>query len=152
MKHRKIPISAAKSLMCLHGIIILSSGHGIYLSLCPRVIWGLTSCSRHSVKSQIALGLSDNVIPSPSARMIIPPNHDDADGLIGYKLQGFLRQMEHFLTDMSNRVEHQKPATWLSYFVQLGLRQTQELIKTKTIRRGRLPQLHYYLEVKFLQI
>ena len=23
-------------------------------------------------------------------------------------LQGFLRQVEHFLTDMSNRVEHQK--------------------------------------------
>ena len=23
-------------------------------------------------------------------------------------IQGFLRQVEHFLTDMSNRVEHQK--------------------------------------------
>ena len=47
--------------------------------------------------------------------------------------------MEHFLTDMSNRVEHQKqnqPAIekWPFGFVfgvQLGLRQTQALIKTK---------------------
>ena len=57
---------------------------------------------------------------------------------IFYPLQPFRRQMEHFLTDMSNRVEHQKqnqPAIekWPFGFVfgvQLGLRQTRALIKT----------------------
>ena len=52
-------------------------------------------------------------------------------------LQHFRRQVEHFLTDMSNRVEHQKlnqvtaelPPGWV-FGVQLGLRQTQALIKT----------------------
>ena len=47
---------------------------------------------------------------------------------------------------MSNRVEHQKlsqvaaelPPGWV-FGVQPGLRQTQALIKTKTIRRGKLP-------------
>ena len=47
---------------------------------------------------------------------------------------------------MSNRVEHQKlnqvaaelPPGWV-FGVQLGLRQTQALIKTKTIRRGKVP-------------
>ena len=29
------------------------------------------------------------------------------NSLIFYQLHGFLRQMTHFLTDMSNRVEHQ---------------------------------------------
>ena len=54
-------------------------------------------------------------------------------------LQPFRRQMEHFLTDMSNRVEHQKrnqPAIekWPFGFVfgvQLGLRQTRALIQSK---------------------
>ena len=54
--------------------------------------------------------------------------------------------MEHFSTDMSNRVEHQKlnqvtaelPLDWV-FGVKLGLRKTQELIKTQTIRRGKLP-------------
>ena len=47
-------------------------------------------------------------------------------------LQGFMRQVEHFLTDISNRVEHQKlnqttaelSFGWV-FGVQLGLRQTQ---------------------------
>ena len=55
--------------------------------------------------------------------------------------------MEHFLTDMCNRVEHQKRnqtaiEKWPFGFVfgvQVGLRQTQALIKTKTIRRGKVP-------------
>ena len=54
-----------------------------------------------------------------------------------YGLHGFLRQMEHFLTEMSNRVEHQKlnqvtaelPPGWV-FGVQLGLRQTHALINT----------------------
>ena len=54
-------------------------------------------------------------------------------------VHGLLRQVEHFLTDMINRVEHQKrnqPAIekWPFGFVfgvQLGLRQTQALIKPK---------------------
>ena len=54
--------------------------------------------------------------------------------------------MKHFLTDMSNRVEHQKlnqttaelSFGWV-FGVQLGLRQTQALIKTKTIRRRKVP-------------
>ena len=54
------------------------------------------------------------------------------------RLQPFRRQMKHFLTDMSNRVEHQKqnqPAIekWPFGFVfgvQLGLRQTRALIKS----------------------
>ena len=53
------------------------------------------------------------------------------------ELHGFLRQVTHFLTDMSNRVEHQKqnqPAIekWPFGFVfgvQLGLRQTRALMK-----------------------
>ena len=52
----------------------------------------------------------------------------------------------HFLTDMSNRVELQKlnqttaelSFGWV-FGVQLGLRQTQALIKTTTIRRRRVP-------------
>ena len=48
--------------------------------------------------------------------------------------------------DMRNRVEHQKlnqeaaelPSGWV-FGVQLGLRQTQALNKTKTIRRGKVP-------------
>ena len=54
--------------------------------------------------------------------------------------------MKHFLTDMSNRVEHQKliqvaaelPPGWV-FGVQLGFRQTQALIKKITIRRGKVP-------------
>ena len=64
---------------------------------------------------------------------------------------------------MSNRVEHQKqnqPAIekWPFGFifgVQLGLRQTQALVKTKTIKRGKVPPVilqlcrkHYYFVVK----
>ena len=60
------------------------------------------------------------------------------DILIFPPLQPSQRQMEHFLTDMSNRVEHQKqnqPAIekWPFGFVfgvQLGLRRTRALIKT----------------------
>ena len=52
-------------------------------------------------------------------------------------VQPFRRQMGHFLTDMSNRVEHKKlnqvtaelPPGWV-FGVQLGLRQTQALINT----------------------
>ena len=63
----------------------------------------------------------------------------------GY-LHGFPRQAGHFFSGMSNRVEHQKlsqvaaelPPGWV-FGVQLGLRQTKALIKTKTIRRGKLP-------------
>ena len=55
------------------------------------------------------------------------------------ELHSLLRQVEHFLTDMSNRVEHQKrnqPAIEKRLFgfvfgVQLALRQTRALIKTK---------------------
>ena len=49
-----------------------------------------------------------------------------------FTVHGFLRQMEHFLTDMSNRVEHQNGrrvmAVWVRFGVQLGLRQTPALI------------------------
>ena len=53
-------------------------------------------------------------------------------------VHGFPRQMEHFLTDMYIRVEHQKRnqptiEKWPFGFVfgvQLGLRQTQALMKT----------------------
>ena len=54
------------------------------------------------------------------------------------RVQPFRRQMEHFLTDMKNRVEHQKrnqppiekrPFGFV-FGVQLHLRQTQALIKT----------------------
>ena len=67
---------------------------------------------------------------------------------------------------MSNRVEHQKlnqvgagrpPPGWV-FGVQLGLRQTQALIKTKNIRRRKVPpailllcRKHYYSVVKLLQ-
>ena len=67
---------------------------------------------------------------------------------------------------MSNRVEHQKlnqvgagrpPPGWV-FGVQLGLRQTQALIKTKNIRRRKVPpailllcRKHYYFVVKLLQ-
>ena len=56
--------------------------------------------------------------------------------------------MERILTDMSSQVEHQKkgnePAIHKCPFgfgfgVQLGLRQTQALIKIKTITRGNVP-------------
>ena len=65
--------------------------------------------------------------------------------------------MEHFLTDMSNRVEHQKlnqvaaelPPGWV-FGVQLGLRQTQALIKIKTIRRGKVPLSTLLLGIKLL--
>ena len=58
---------------------------------------------------------------------------------------------------MSNRVEHQKlnqeaaelPPGWV-FGVQLGLRQTQSLIKTKTIGRGRLPPATLLLRSKLL--
>ena len=61
-------------------------------------------------------------------------------------LQPFRRQVKHFLTDMSNRAEHQKlnqvtaelPPDGV-FCIQLGLRQTQALIKTKTMRRGKVP-------------
>ena len=50
-----------------------------------------------------------------------------------------------FLTDMSNRVEHLKLKQMAAeqppggvFGFQLGLRETQALIKSKTIRRGRL--------------
>ena len=63
-----------------------------------------------------------------------------------WALHGLFRQMGHFLTNMSNRVEHQKlnqttaelSFGWV-FGVQLGLRQTQALIKTTTIRRRRVP-------------
>ena len=49
-------------------------------------------------------------------------------------LHGFLRQMGHFLTGMSNRVEHQnepkRPQSGGRLGVQLGLRQTPALINT----------------------
>ena len=61
-------------------------------------------------------------------------------------LHGFPRQADHFFSGMSNRVEHQKlsqvaaelPPGWV-FGVQLGLRQPQALIKTLTMRRGKLP-------------
>ena len=54
--------------------------------------------------------------------------------------------MKHFLTDMSNRVKHQKlnqvaaerPPGWV-FVLQLGLQETLALIKMKTIRRGKVP-------------
>ena len=60
-------------------------------------------------------------------------------------LQGFPRYAGHFFFGMNNRIEHQKlshmaadlPPGWVSG-VQLGLRQTQARIKTKTIRRGKI--------------
>ena len=72
-------------------------------------------------------------------------------------VQGFLRQVEHFLTDMSNRVEHQKlnqttaelSFGWV-FGVQLGLRQTQELIKMRTIRRGKVPPAILLFSCKLL--
>ena len=59
-----------------------------------------------------------------------------------HRVRGFLQQMEHFLTDMSNLVEHQKlnevaavlPPGWV-FGVQFGLRQTQALIKIKKKRK-----------------
>ena len=59
--------------------------------------------------------------------------------------------------DMWNRVEHQKlnqeaaelPPGWV-FGVQLGLRQTQSLIKTKTIGRGRLPPATLLIRSKLL--
>ena len=65
--------------------------------------------------------------------------------------------MTHFLTDMSNRVEHQKlnqttaelSFGWV-FGVQLGLRQTQALIKTKTIRRRNVPPAKLLLSSKLL--
>ena len=64
-------------------------------------------------------------------------------------IQPFQSQMEHFLTDMSNRVEHQKrnqPAIekWPFGFVfgvQLGLRQTRALIQTKKNKLLQIKQL-----------
>ena len=68
----------------------------------------------------------------------------------------------HFLFDIDNRVEIQKlnqvaaelPPGWV-FGVQLGLWQTQALVKTKTIKRGKVPQAilllcrkHYYFVVK----
>ena len=72
-------------------------------------------------------------------------------------LQPFRRQVEHFLTDMSNRVEHQKlnqttaelSFGWV-FGVQLGLRQTQELIKMRTIRRGKVPPAILLFSCKLL--
>ena len=72
---------------------------------------------------------ADHFFPSKSTWTPETQPNDD--------LQPFLRQMEHFLTDMSNRVEHQKlnqvtaelPPGWV-FGVQLGLRQTQALINT----------------------
>ena len=69
-------------------------------------------------------------------------------GILGY-IHGLFRQMTHFLTDMSNRVEHQKrnqPAIekWPFGFVfgvQLGLRQTRALIKTKKNKLLQVVQL-----------
>ena len=65
--------------------------------------------------------------------------------------------MGHFLTNMSNRVEHQKlnqttaelSFGWV-FGVQLGLRQTQALIKTKTIRRRNVPPAKLLLSSKLL--
>ena len=67
--------------------------------------------------------------------------------------------MKHFLTDMSNRVEHQKlnqvvaelPPGWV-FSIQLGLRQTQALIKIKTFRRGKVPPVILLLYNKLLLI
>ena len=64
-------------------------------------------------------------------------------------IHGFSRQMGHFLTDMSNRVEHQKqnqPAIekWPFGFVfgvQLGLRQTRALITTYKNKLSQVEQL-----------
>ena len=58
---------------------------------------------------------------------------------------------------MSNRVEHQKlnqvaaelPPGWV-FGVQLGLRRTQSLIKTKTIRRRKVPPVILLFSCKFL--
>ena len=57
--------------------------------------------------------------------------------IINRVLHGFPRQMEHFLTDMSNRLEHQKRnqtaiEKWPFGFVfdvQIGLQQREVLIK-----------------------
>ena len=65
--------------------------------------------------------------------------------------------MKHFLTEMSNRVEHQKlnqvpeelPLGWV-FGVQLCLRQTQALIKTKTIRSGKMPPVILLICCKLL--
>ena len=62
----------------------------------------------------------------------------------------------HFLTEMSNRVEHQKlnqvtaelPPGWV-FGVQLGLRQTQALIKAKTIRRRKVPPAIFLFSSNF---
>ena len=59
--------------------------------------------------------------------------------------------------DMRNRVEHQKlnqeaaelPPGWV-FGVQLGLRQTQAMIKMKTIRRGKVPPAILLLSSKLL--
>ena len=58
---------------------------------------------------------------------------------------------------MSNRVEHQKlnqvaaelPPGWV-FGVQLGLRRTQSLIKTKTIRRRKVPPVILLFSCKLL--
>ena len=79
-------------------------------------------------------------------RKLQPSPLEVGDHLIVTSVHGFPRQPGHFFSGMSNRVEHQKlnqeaaelPPGWV-FGVQLGLRQTQALIKTKTIRRGKLP-------------
>ena len=59
--------------------------------------------------------------------------------------------------DMTYRVEHQKlnliaaelPPGWV-FGAQLGLRQTQALIKIKTIRRGKVPPSTLLLSIKLI--
>ena len=63
------------------------------------------------------------------------PFAQNANTLWNYAIQPFLRRVKHFITDMSNRVEHQKLNQTTAelpfgrvFRVQLGLRQTQALI------------------------
>ena len=59
------------------------------------------------------------------------------------------------LYEISNRIEHQKlnqvaaelPPGWV-FGVQLGLRQIEAVIKTKTIRRGKVPTSTLLLSIK----
>ena len=74
---------------------------------------------------------------------------NSAFGSTGTGLQPFQRQMEHFLTDMSNRVELQKRnqlaiEKWPFGFilgVQLSLLQARALIKTKKNKLLQVEQL-----------
>ena len=95
--------------------------------VCQRPSWTRKTQPNGAVRRRLVEFL---VFNSVYWKKSVPSNGRD-------RVHIFLRQMRHFLTDMSNRVEHQKlnqvtaelPPGWV-FGVQLGLRQTQALINT----------------------